>query len=160
YVSMTTTLTTTGVYHTTLGPRWSELHDAVRRLHRPGATVTATGVFRIRHGNLLARLLARIAGLPAAGEGVDFRLVVPPNEQGEQWDRNFDGRFMSSTQRTHADSVIVERIGLQEVHLGVNVVDGVLHYHGLRAAICLGPLRIPIPAPRFSASEKAVDNGV
>jgi Domain of unknown function (DUF4166) len=63
----------------------------MRRLHGSGAAVRAVGVFRVRHGsNRLARAIARLARLPAAGEAVDVRLQVTAREEGEEWRRSWE----------------------------------------------------------------------
>lgn len=163
-IPMTITTTTPAVFQTALGTNWLQLDDAIRRLHHPGATITATGAFRIRHGtNALTRLVARLAGFPAAGENIDMQLVITPTDHGEQWHRTFAGLLMASTLYPHAEGVVAERIGLQEVHLAVNVVDGALHYRSQRAALCLGRWRLPMPrwlTPRVSATEMTDGAGI
>src|SRR5262249_53305069 len=79
-----------GLYPKLLGASWPELDVAIRRLHDSGRTVHAVGVFQVRHGaSGLARTLARLARLPAAGEAVDVRLQVTAREEGEEWRRTF-----------------------------------------------------------------------
>src|SRR5262245_37251656 len=72
------------LYPKFLGDSWRDLDYAMRRLHGSGAVVRAVGAFQVRQGgNRLARAIARLARLPAAGEAVDVRLQVTALEEGE-----------------------------------------------------------------------------
>jgi hypothetical protein len=147
-----------GLYARLLGPAWHGLGEAVRRLHQGGAAVRAAGVFRVGRGaSGPARLLARLAGLPAAGEAVDVRLTVVPRRGGEEWRRTFAGRPLVSRQRAAPDGLLAEGMGPLELWFRLEAAGGALHYHTQAASLLLGPLRIPLPArlaPRVSAWER------
>jgi Domain of unknown function (DUF4166) len=65
------------LYQKLLDASWPDLDVALRRLHDSVETVRAVGGFRVRRGgNRLARTMAQLARLPAAGEAVDVRLQV------------------------------------------------------------------------------------
>jgi hypothetical protein len=151
------------LYPQLLGTSWDDLDEAVQRFHGEGETVRATGTFRVRHGdNRLARFLVHLAGLPAAGEAVEVRLVVVPRDNGEEWRRAFAGRPLVSFQWKRPDGLLAEHMGFLEMWFRLEVTGGVLIYHPQRAALRLGPLRIPLPrwcAPRVSAWEKPVGDG-
>jgi len=86
-----------GLYPQLVAASWDDLDEAVRRWHGEGDIVQAAGSFQVRHGgNRLARLLVRLAGLPAAGEAVDVRLAVLRTRDGEEWRRSFAGRPLVS----------------------------------------------------------------
>jgi hypothetical protein len=152
-----------GLYPKLLGDSWYTLDDAVRRLHASSAPVHATGVFRVRQGsNGLARMLARLAQLPAAGEAVDIQLVVTARGDGEEWRRTFAGRPLVSMQSERPDGLLVERMGRFEMRFRLQVVGGALTYQAASAALCLGSLRVPLPhwfSPRISALERPVGQG-
>jgi len=149
------------LYRRLLGASWDELPAVLRRLHGESVPVRAAGTMRVRHGeNGLARMLARLARLPAAGEAVDVRLDVIPEGDGEAWRRSFRGRPLVSFQWGGPHGLLVERIGLLEARFRLEVVGGALLYHPAGAAVCLGPLRLPLPswwAPRISARERPLD---
>jgi Domain of unknown function (DUF4166) len=147
-----------GLYPQLLGSRWNELDESVQCLHGQGNLVRATGTFRVCHGNnRLLRLLARLARLPAAGESVDLQLVVTPVNQGEEWRRTFAGSLMVSTQWQQSHGLLAERMGPLQMRFQLNVVGGALYYETQSVALCLGPLRVPLPswlAPRVTAWER------
>src|SRR5215467_13279019 len=152
------------LYSKLLGASWPDLDVAIRRLHGSGGTVQAVGVFQVSHGsNWLARTLARLARLPAAGNAVDVRLQVTAQEEGEEWRRTFAGRPLVSMQSNRPDGrsngVMVERMGIVEMRLRLEVVGGALNYRTVSAALRLGSLRIPLPcwlSPYVTARERAV----
>lgn len=150
-----------GLYPRLLGTAWDELSEALRRLHHGQSAVHAAGVFRVQRGsNPLARCVAWLARLPAAGEAVDLRLVVAPREDGEEWRRTFAGRPLVSYQWQRPEGLLAERMGQLELGFRLTVADGSLLYQSVRAALRLGPLRLPLPhgsRPWVTASEKPGD---
>jgi hypothetical protein len=147
-----------GLYERILKGSWSQLDEAVRRLHAESTVVRVAGTFRIRHGaGRLVRLLAWLARLPAAGEAVDVGLIITPLNHGEEWRRTFAGRPLVSRQYERGDALLAERVGLLEMRFRLEVVAGILFYKSKSAALCLGPLRLPLPgwfAPRLAAREQ------
>jgi hypothetical protein len=146
------------LYAQIVGSRWNDLDEAVRRLHETGMALHVTGTFRVRRGNnRLVRFLAMLGGLPHANEAVEMRLIVTRLEHGEEWRRSFAGKPMISTQWNHPNGLLVERMGPLQLRFQLNVVDGALGYQTRGVALCLGPLRIPLPswlAPNVTAWEK------
>jgi hypothetical protein len=152
-----------GLYPHLLGASWSQLDKAVQRLHSAGAFVHAAGTFRVRHGdNRLARLLVRLAGLPAAMETVVVRLIITPRAGGEEWRRTFAGRPLVSWQGPGPSCLLAERIGLLELRFRLEVGGGALIYRTHAVVLRLGPLRVPLPRflmPRVAAAEKSAGDG-
>lgn len=151
-----------GLYPRLLGASWPDLDVAMQCLHGSGETVRAVGVFRVRHGsNSLARMLARLARLPAAGEALDMRLQITMSEEGEEWRRSFAGHPLVSAQTDRADGLLVERMGIAEMWFRLEVVGGTLSYQTVGAALRFGSLQVPLPywlSPRVAAWEKAVSD--
>lgn len=113
----------------------------------------------------MAPALARLAQLPAAGEAVDVRLQVTAREEGEEWRRTFAGHPLVSMQSNRPDGrldgVMVERMGIVEMRLRLEVVGGALSFQTVSVALRLGSLHIPLPywlSPRVTAWERAVDD--
>jgi Domain of unknown function (DUF4166) len=148
------------LYQKLLGASWPDLDVVLRRLHDSGETVRAVGVFRVRRGNnRLARMMARLARLPAAGEAVDVRLQVTAQEESEEWRRTFAGRPLVSMQYDRGAGLLMERLGTAEMLLRLEVVGGALSYQTLSATLRLGFLRVTLPyrlSPNVTAWEKAV----
>lgn len=110
----------------------------------------------------MARTLARLAQLPAAGEAVDIQLLVTARSDGEEWRRSFAGRPLVSLQSGPPDGLLAERMGPVEMRFRLQVVGGALAYQTTSAALCLGSLRVPLPhwfSPRVRALEGAVGEG-
>jgi hypothetical protein len=130
----------TGVYAEALGLCWRDLDDALRRLHGIDP-VAAAGIFRIQHGNLLTRLIAWSARLPSTSDGAKLQLTIVPDGNCQKWRRDFAGRLLLSTQWKYADAIVAERVGIIEVHLHLEVVDGALHHRAVSARLRLGRMR-------------------
>src|SRR5215475_9681357 len=153
-----------GLYPKLLGASWSDLDSAIQRLHDSDGTVRAVGVFQVRHGtSRLARILARLARLPAAGEAVDVRLQVTAREKSEEWRRTFAGRPLLSIQYYRPDGrldgVMVERMGIVEMRFRLEVAGGSLNYQTVSAGLRFGSLYVPLPywlRPCVTAWEKSV----
>jgi len=103
--------------------------------------------------------MARLARLPAAGEAVDVRLQVTAQEDGEEWRRTFAGRPLVSLQSARGAELLVERLGIMEMMMRLEIVGGALSYQTVNAALRLGFLRVPLPnrlSPHVTAWEKSV----
>lgn len=151
-----------GLYPKLLGASWPDLDVAIQRLHNLDGIVHAAGVFQVRHGNnKLARMLARLARLPAAGKAVDIQLQVSAQEEGEEWRRTFAGSPLMSMQSDCGAGLLVERMGIVELRFRLEAAGGALNYQTVSAALRLGSLRIPLPrrlSPCVTASERAVSD--
>lgn len=152
------------LYERLLGEAWKDLDAPVRRLHERGAGPCGEGLFAVRGGNLFARALARLAGLPASGEAVRVCLSVTPEEGGEaeRWHRTFGGRVFDTLQREGAGRLLAESAGPVELMFRLGVERGALVYAPAGAALRVGRLRVPLPralAPRVEARESAAEDG-
>ena len=124
-----------------LGEDWERLHPAVRRVHEVGSFA---GPFRVTHGSgRLARLLARLMGMPPETDRVDLTLDILPHPGGQSWRRRF-GSFRFDSLQTRRGPLLVERVGPMEVRFRL-VVDGdALDYR-------LQEVRFVLPLPRWLA---------
>ena len=121
------------------------------------------GQFGVRHGaRPAARLLARLAGLPAAGARVPVRLVVTRERGAERWHRTFAGRDFVTYQRRTEDGLMAERAGPFEMLFRLDERGGVRRYRQVGFALRLGRLRVPLPrraSPRVVARERVSEDG-
>ena len=146
-----------GLYPQLLGDSWVGLAEGVRGLHCTGSAVHGVGFMRVTRGrNRLARWLASLLRLPAAGEAVPVTLVVTPSAAGEEWRRTFAGKPLVTRQWLGPDGILVERAGLAEIRFRLEVRDGGLVFHQTGTTLRLGWLRFPLPrwlAPTVAARE-------
>lgn len=149
-----------GLYERLVGERWGSLDEAVRRLH---LCARGRGEFAVRRGRgRVARVVARMLGLPRSGEAVPLLLSVEPHEGGERWRRNFAGREFVTEQGEHAAGLMAERTGPFEIHFRLRAEGGALAYAQEGAFLRVKGLRVRLPrllAPRVEAWERAEVGG-
>ena len=150
-----------GLYERLVGEGWGRLDEPVRRLH---LCARGGGTFAVRRGEgRVARVLARLLGLPASGEAVPLLLSVEPHGGGERWRRNFAGREFVTVQGEHAGKLMAERTGPFEMLFRLSVEGGALAYRQEGAFLRIKGLRVRLPrllAPRVEAWERAAEGGV
>jgi hypothetical protein len=150
-----------GLYERLVGDGWDGLDEPVRRLH---LRARGAGLFAVRRGEgRLARIVARLMGLPLGGEAVPLLLSVEPHGEGERWRRNFAGRDFVTEQSEHAGPLLAERTGPFELLFRLKVEGGALAYRHEGAALRVRSLRMSLPrllAPRVEAWERADEGGV
>jgi hypothetical protein len=135
------------LYTALLGPAWTSLAPAVRRLHEGG--VSARGVFRVRRGaSRLARLIASILRMPRPGEGVRVALAVESTRGEERWTRAFDDHPLRTVQWRRG-ALLVEAMGLVQCLFRLRADSGALVFEQVGAA--LGFRGFTVPLPRFLA---------
>jgi len=147
----------TGLYPRLLGASWSSLPEVVRRMHAGGSR-RATGLFDVRHGRGLRGALARMLGLPPAGQDIPTVLTVTADSAGERWERRFGARDFATDQWAGADGRLRERFGLFELRLDLRAEDGTLRYEPAGAGVRLFGQVVAIPrwlAPRVAGRVSA-----
>jgi hypothetical protein len=154
-------VTRAGLYERLVGDGWDGLDEPVRRLH---LRARGSGVFAVRRGEgRLARVVARLMGLPEGGEAVPLLLSVEPHGGGERWRRNFAGREFVTEQGEHAGALMAERTGPFELLFRLSVEGGALAYRQEGAFLRVRSLGVRLPrllAPRVEAWERADRGGV
>lgn len=118
---------TSPLYERLLGTAWGLLPPAVREMHDRSGAGTASGLATVETGTgMLARLLARLFGFPAAGRDVPVKVTFAVRDGRETWLRDFAGRRFSSVQeagRGRFDGLLCERFGPLAFGLAL-VADG------------------------------------
>ena len=85
------------LFQQALGAAFFNLPESVRRLHAVRGTARYAGIASIeRGGNPLARLCARVAGLPKAMQDAPTTVEFAADAKGETWRRDFGGTRMRS----------------------------------------------------------------
>ena len=99
------------LFQQALGAAFFNLPDSVRRLHATRGTARYAGIASIERGrHPLARLCARVAGLPKAMRDVSTTVEFTADAQGETWCRDFGATRMQSRLR-FKDGQLRERLG-------------------------------------------------
>lgn len=141
-----------GLFERTLGAGWADLPDVVKRGHELEEGLHGEGEFDVVHGaSFLARLAARVMGMPRAGRAVPTRLDVRSHENELVWLRDFGGSRLESRMYEIDGGRIAERRGPIELCLRITAKDGGVDYRCEGARLRLGALRVPLPsfvAPR------------
>lgn len=94
-----------------IGGELSALPAPVQAFHRAALPARFAGRVDVEPAeHPLARLLARLIGLPTREQHGALVVEVQPTAEGERWTRQFDGRQMSSS-LTADGALLIERLG-------------------------------------------------
>jgi hypothetical protein len=98
------------LYARLLGPAFERLPPALQSIHDARRSKLYVGRCDIRGGGLIARTIARLAGLPIARTDVPIEVTVSATDAGEHWLRKFGTQRMQS-QLTDRKQRLEERLG-------------------------------------------------
>lgn len=140
------------LYARIMGERFEALPAAVRAAHLVCGELRLDGEARIERGRgLLARVAARLARLPPAGEAVPVSVWMEERGGGETWRRDFGGHGFATRLRPSGDR-LVERFGPLGFRMRLRSEPDGLSMPLER--VRLGPLPLPLwLAPRTRAKE-------
>jgi hypothetical protein len=144
------------------GPAFTRLHPALQALHRDGGTLAGPVDVRIGDGyaGFVGRRLARRLGIPLPAPGNTMQVTIFEAAEGLHWQRRFNGgrRFDSLFVPIgrHPGGHWIERSGLIELKLGVDIVDGGWHWRVLSQRL-FGIALPRLLLPRTTAYKKVVD---
>lgn len=134
------------LFQALLGATFFRLPEAVRRLHGVRGHARYVGQATVERGtHPLARLCARVAGLPPAMRDAPLTVDFDANARQETWRRSFDGTPMRS-QLSLRHGMLCERLGALRFRFHLYLHEDALHWRvaGVRA---FGVL--PLPARWF-----------
>lgn len=124
------------VFQAALGKRFAELPAVVQDLHCVLYRRHWKGRAQVTRGRgLLARLICRIVGFPAAGQGVAVTVSMHRNGPIETWVRDFDGKQFRSVLTIGQAGTVWERFGPFNFEIGLKVSGGRLTYPVRRARL-------------------------
>jgi NAD(P)-dependent dehydrogenase (short-subunit alcohol dehydrogenase family) len=134
---------TQALYARVMGADFASLPPAVRRLHLVNGDLAASGTAEVIRGRgLMARLLCRIMGFPAAAAEVPVSVWMREEDGVETWRRDFGGQGFSS-RLEQKGALLTERFGPLRFGFTLRRETDGLTMHFVRW--WLGPL----PMPRF-----------
>ena len=136
----------TSLYRRLLGPSFDRLPPALRRFHDVTTEWRGHARFRVTRGRgWLRNLLARLGGLPRAGDDVPVKLRIIAEGDGERWVREFDTHRLESVQRAWR-GLLVESFGALTLGFRLAVEPPALRLSPARVWVLGG-----LPWPRFLA---------
>ena len=135
------------LFQQALGAAFFNLPESLRRLHGLRGTARYAGVATIERGrHPLARLCARIAGLPKAMRDAPTTVRFETDAKGETWRRDFGGTRMQS-RLAFKGGVLRERLGPLQFRYVLHAADGAIWWQVVGVNL-LGVL--PLPAGWFA----------
>ena len=150
-------MVTVPLYVRVMGDSWVQVAEPVRLVHSTRSITRARGRLRIQHGShYLARVLARMLGLPRPDGAAETQLTVTASPDGERWQRSFNERSFTTRQYDSNESRLAERYGVLEFRFRLDAPGGSLVYLQREAAVMAGGLRLRLPgrlAPHVEARE-------
>src|SRR5688572_6674040 len=145
------------LYASLLAADWSRLHPNLVRAHSIGRGRRARGDFYFTKGDsFISKLVLAVNRVPDAGTPVPTVLSITADARGEHWNRRFGDLPIRSLQRSHRQAQLIERFRFIEFTISVRLQDSGLVYESTSMSLCIGPLRIPVPA-LFSAKVNAAE---
>ena len=134
------------LFQQALGAAFFRLPESLRGLHSVRGQTRYAGRSTVERGrNPLARLCARLAGLPPAGEDVETVVDFECAPGRETWRRSFGGARMVSTLALHR-GLLRERLGPVQFRFALHANDGAIWWT-VAGARLFGVL--PMPASMF-----------
>ena len=130
----------TNIFTAVLGESFENLPAAVQWLHTAPSGASFRGNAEVKVGNLLARLLGRLARFPQRPGKIPLTVTIIRTDDGERWERVFaDSKMVSDLKLQGA--YISEKLGLMDLRFELQVAHEKLVWK-LVSVRCLG---LPIP---------------
>jgi len=146
------------LYQRLLASAWHSLPGPLIALHE---SERAWGEATVQAGkNLWARPVARLLGLPEAGDHIGVRVAFERKNGGEVWTRTFAGRSFSSLQsegQGSSDKLLCEQFGAFNFAFALVVQDGKVSFVLRRWSIFGIPL--PLMLAPFGNCYETVEEG-
>lgn len=134
------------LFQQALGAAFFRLPESLRRLHGTRGLARYAGVVTVEGGgNALARLCARIAGLPKPMQDAPLAVEFACDARSETWKRDFNGIAMTS-RLALKDGLLRERLGPLHFRHALHANEGAIWW--TVAGVRLFGL-VPLPASLF-----------
>ncbi len=121
----------TPLYRKVLGASFEQLPEQLQKLHELNSSQIWRGTAEVRRGkNPLARIAALIIGLPAQNNNTPVTVTLSPENNGERWQRNFNGKVFSSFQLAGTgrhEGLLLERFGPMTIALELLIKNNRLY---------------------------------
>jgi hypothetical protein len=150
-------MTAASLYARILGASYERLAPILKNIHDTRATKRYVGRCDIRGGtNLIAKVIARFAGLPTAKNDVPVEVTILRDGRGEGWTRMFGTQRMSSRLLDNGQR-LQERLGplVLTFELAAEAERIVWSLHSARLAW----IPLPISWLLVCAASESIENG-
>ena len=149
----------TTLYRRLLGDKFDRLPPTLRDFHQVDRERHFHAKFKITRGKgFFKNVVAKLGGLPPAGENVPMRLRVVPDGEREHWHREFGKHKLSSIQ-WEQNGLLMEKLGPVTLAFRLETDSTTLYLHRVKAW-GLNFLRLPLfLAPNGEGIETGQENG-
>lgn len=149
------------LFRQVLTSAWTDLPAEIQELHNIESHKRFNGEATVTRGrSLLARIVARIVGFPAASKSVSVTVDIRRSGDRETWKRNFDGHSFASeisVGKGYFSRLVCERFGPCKFGMALVIDKNRLRYVPQRWTF------LGIPMPKFLAPSgkmvESVDRG-
>lgn len=144
------------LYSRILGPAFEGLPPALKRIHDARRCKRYVGRCDTRGGGLIARTLARLAGLPIARTDAPIEVTVNVTATSEDWQRKFGAQRMQS-RLTCREQRMEERLGPIVLSFDLSAERERIVWSLYSARLALLP--VPLTWLLKCAATESLDNG-
>lgn len=145
------------LYARLLGPAFEGLPPALKRIHDARRIKRYAGRGDVRGGTgLIARIIARFAGLPIARTDIPIEITISATESSEDWLRKFGTQRMQS-RLTDRKQRLEERLGLMVLTFDLSAQQERIVWSLYSARLALLPL--PLTWLLRCAATEAIHDG-
>lgn len=145
------------LYQGLLGEQWNAVSPKVKNSHLSGTELLASCCLDVvGSASIVARVIRRIASLPAPERGAPVTLHIRKTPEGEFWERIFPGCNLRSVQSQSPDGFLVDRFGMIAFSFRLEVLNGGIVHHHKSTYLLFGGLRFRLPwciSPRVVSHE-------
>ena len=138
------------LYRRMLGPAFDTLPPALRQLHDLRTPTVFSGEAEVVAAtHPIARLIARLSGLPTRSYPCRVEVRIEPDADGETWHRDFGGHRFHSRLQCH-NSTLTEHLGPHRIQFQLHTDDMQLNTDSTQ--LSMHPIAwrtFGIPLPRF-----------
>ena len=150
-------MTAPSLYARILGPAFEHLAPILKSIHDARAMKLYVGRCDIRGGdNWLARIVARVAGLPVTHSDVRVEVTISASDATEHWVRKFGNQFMQS-RLADRNRYLEERLGPLVLTFELNAQQDRILWSLRSARLALFP--VPMTWLLKCAATEAIHDG-
>lgn len=152
-------MTTMPLYRRILGAGFDRMPAPVRAVHDFTGRYVGEGTATVERGNVVARAIAALLGMPQAGRDRPVRIVIEATQKGELLSRYYPDctlRTFQSCETRNGQTLLGEKFGPFRLLIALTGHESGCDFRLVRWS--LGPVPLPMAlAPRLVANERLHD---